>query len=42
MNKFNKSTPFSLTAYLYTASDKNGNGSPLQCSCLENPKDWGA
>lgn len=23
MNKFNKSTPFSLTAYLYTASDKN-------------------
>ena len=19
-----------------------GNGSPLQCSCLENPRDWGA
>ena len=19
-----------------------GNGNPLQCSCLENPKDWGA
>ena len=19
-----------------------GNGDPLQCSCLENPKDWGA
>ena len=19
-----------------------GNGNPLQCSCLENPRDWGA
>ena len=19
-----------------------GNGKPLQCSCLENPRDWGA
>ena len=21
---------------------KRGNGNPLQCSCLENPRDWGA
>ena len=21
---------------------EEGNGNPLQCSCLENPRDWGA
>ena len=21
---------------------REGNGNPLQCSCLENPRDWGA
>ena len=28
--------PFSLSCI------GEGNGNPLQCSCLENPKDWGA
>ena len=23
-------------------SSNQGNGTPLQCSCLENPVDWGA
>ena len=23
-------------------SSGGGNGNPLQCSCLENPRDWGA
>ena len=23
-------------------SPGEGNGNPLQCSCLENPRDWGA
>ena len=23
-------------------SSGEGNGNPLQCSCLENPRDWGA
>ena len=23
-------------------SPGKGNGNPLQCSCLENPRDWGA
>ena len=23
-------------------SPREGNGNPLQCSCLENPMDWGA
>ena len=21
---------------------EEGNGNPLQCSCLENPRDWGS
>ena len=28
--------PFSLSCI------GEGNGNPLQCSCLENPRDWGA
>ena len=26
----------------YKNWDGEGNGNPLQCSCLENPSDWGA
>ena len=26
--------------YIYYYGE--GNGNPLQCSCLENPRDWGA
>ena len=29
---------FALIIYAYG----EGNGHPLQCSCLENPRDWGA
>ena len=25
-----------------SGSSGEGNGNPLQCSCLENPRDWGA
>ena len=25
-----------------TLEDREGNGNPLQCSCLENPRDGGA
>ena len=27
---------------LFTFIIGEGNGNPLQCSCLENPRDWGA
>ena len=27
---------------LFTFMHWEGNGNPLQCSCLENPRDWGA
>ena len=27
---------------IYRAKDREGNGNPLQCSCLENPRDGGA
>ena len=27
---------------LYIPTNGVGNGNPLQCSCLENPRDWGA
>ena len=26
----------------FSLSRIGGNGNPLQCSCLENPRDWGA
>ena len=26
----------------YSGSGREGNGTPLQCSCLENPRDGGA
>ena len=31
------------TSYIYTnrCIDREGNGTPLQCSCLENPMDGG-
>ena len=29
-------------AFLNDQCMGEGNGSPLQCSCLENPRDWGA
>ena len=33
---------FSSVQVLIMASDGEGNGNPLQCSCLENPRDGGA
>ena len=27
---------------LFISCVGEGNGNPLQCSCLENPRDWGA
>ena len=38
MSKRSESRSFS--SYLYTSG--KGNGNPLQCSCLENPRDGGA
>ena len=36
-----------LTVHIFiwgwlSSKDGEGNGNPLQCSCLENPRDWGA
>ena len=28
--------------YLLNMQNGEGNGNPLQCSCLENPREWGA
>ena len=38
------SQPFRKNSILFRLSnfDREGNGNPLQCSCLENPKDGGA
>ena len=33
---------FNLSAYFSLSCTGEGNGSPLQCSCLENPRDGGA
>ena len=38
-----KVVPGTLVNLIETASDTGeGNGNPLQCSCLENPRDRGA
>ena len=36
LSDFTFTFPFSLSCI------GEGNGNPLQCSCLENPRDWGA
>ena len=33
---------YALYIYIYMLPPGEGNGSPLQCSCLENPMDRGA
>ena len=45
MNITQESLYLCLCMYLYTHTPKifrEGNGNPLQCSCLENPRDSGA
>ena len=31
-----------LPSHFSLSSIGEGNDNPLQCSCLENPRDWGA
>ena len=33
---------FTFTFHFSLSCIGEGNGNPLQCSCLENPRDWGA
>ena len=33
---------FCFFAFLHICAHREGNGNPLQCSCLENPRDRGA
>ena len=33
---------FTFTFHFSLSWIEKGNGNPLQCSCLENPRDWGA
>ena len=43
MKKFSELCPYvlaSISASLFITGE--GNGNPLQCSCLENPRDGGA
>ena len=35
-------TPLSLFTFMLLSLTGEGNGNPLQCSCLENPRDGGA
>ena len=44
-NLISGSSAFSKTSFtlsLFTSCIGEGNGNPLQCSCLENPRDGGA
>jgi len=34
--------PYSQSYSFYSSHVGEGNGNPLQCSCLENPRDGGA
>ena len=33
--------PFHFSFSLFISFIGEGNGNPLQCSCMENPRDWG-
>ena len=41
-NVFFLMTEYYSTVYMYQSTVGEGNGNPLQCSCLENPRDRGA
>ena len=42
MNFRRNESLLSLLLFLCSKETAEGNGSPLQCSCLENPRDGGA
>ena len=41
-NRWGSDTTERLHFHFSLARIGEGNGNPLQCSCLENPRDWGA
>ena len=42
INEIMKKFPSGFFKYFYSSCIGEGNGNPLHCSCLENPRDGGA